>query len=99
MDALHDAMQLRIHLTVGPEQTHGILCHFQPADCYPTCVRRFARRKQNTGLLKQINRLKSGRHVGSLSYTHTTILDRSEEHTSELQSRPHLVCRLLLENK
>src|SRR5690554_3783336 len=26
-------------------------------------------------------------------------LDRSEEHTSELQSRPHLVCRLLLENK
>src|SRR5690554_7678144 len=25
------------------------------------------------------------------------ILLRSEEHTSELQSRPHLVCRLLLE--
>src|SRR5690554_7769744 len=28
--------------------------------------------------------------------THCT---RSEEHTSELQSRPHLVCRLLLEKK
>src|SRR5690554_7341704 len=27
------------------------------------------------------------------------ISDRSEEHTSELQSRPHLVCRLLLEKK
>src|SRR5690554_7444820 len=26
-------------------------------------------------------------------------LSRSEEHTSELQSRPHLVCRLLLEKK
>src|SRR5690554_7188701 len=26
-------------------------------------------------------------------------LHRSEEHTSELQSRPHLVCRLLLEKK
>src|SRR5690554_404527 len=26
-------------------------------------------------------------------------LGRSEEHTSELQSRPHLVCRLLLEKK
>src|SRR5690554_7706534 len=25
--------------------------------------------------------------------------NRSEEHTSELQSRPHLVCRLLLEKK
>src|SRR3989442_7498120 len=31
----------------------------------------------------------------------TAILNvaRSEEHTSELQSRPHLVCRLLLEKK
>src|SRR5690554_6877623 len=33
----------------------------------------------------------------------TSFLDkthgRSEEHTSELQSRPHLVCRLLLEKK
>src|SRR5690554_1874158 len=27
------------------------------------------------------------------------LLMRSEEHTSELQSRPHLVCRLLLEKK
>src|SRR5690554_7669841 len=27
------------------------------------------------------------------------IHERSEEHTSELQSRPHLVCRLLLEKK
>src|SRR3989442_13996706 len=27
------------------------------------------------------------------------VLVRSEEHTSELQSRPHLVCRLLLEKK
>src|SRR5690625_3841434 len=35
-----------------------------------------------------------------ITYTHdegTTILPRSEEHTSELQSRGHLVCRLLLE--
>src|SRR5690554_7659554 len=29
----------------------------------------------------------------------TTFSYRSEEHTSELQSRPHLVCRLLLEKK
>src|SRR5690554_7701582 len=27
------------------------------------------------------------------------VRERSEEHTSELQSRPHLVCRLLLEKK
>src|SRR5690554_7469511 len=30
--------------------------------------------------------------IGSIDF-------RSEEHTSELQSRPHLVCRLLLEKK
>src|SRR5690554_7785829 len=29
----------------------------------------------------------------------TMSIERSEEHTSELQSRPHLVCRLLLEKK
>src|SRR3989442_11104234 len=29
----------------------------------------------------------------------TGAVGRSEEHTSELQSRPHLVCRLLLEKK
>src|SRR3989442_15416722 len=30
---------------------------------------------------------------------HSAERKRSEEHTSELQSRPHLVCRLLLEKK
>src|SRR2546422_3210467 len=29
----------------------------------------------------------------------TDVVQRSEEHTSELQSRLHLVCRLLLEKK
>src|SRR5690625_6001344 len=29
----------------------------------------------------------------------TSIFSRSEEHTSELQSRGHLVCRLLLDKK
>src|SRR3712207_8753653 len=29
----------------------------------------------------------------------TTTVERSEEHTSELQSRQYLVCRLLLEKK
>src|SRR5262245_54355041 len=35
-------------------------------------------------------------HVGSAIYN---ITPRSEEHTSELQSLRHLVCRLLLEKK
>src|SRR5690554_6741328 len=35
--------------------------------------------------------------VGALVFVDLVL--RSEEHTSELQSRPHLVCRLLLEKK
>src|SRR2546422_6487711 len=37
-----------------------------------------------------------GRHI---IYSFSAIQNRSEEHTSELQSRLHLVCRLLLEKK
>src|SRR3989442_593299 len=43
-----------------------------------------------------------GRALGkrvSLSLLPRALPLRSEEHTSELQSRPHLVCRLLLEKK
>src|SRR5690554_7615307 len=36
--------------------------------------------------------------TGLTAYSGLTYI-RSEEHTSELQSRPHLVCRLLLEKK
>src|SRR5690554_7019015 len=35
----------------------------------------------------------------SVNTSNTSCSIRSEEHTSELQSRPHLVCRLLLEKK
>src|SRR5690554_7119650 len=38
--------------------------------------------------------------IGGTGIAHTRwATHRSEEHTSELQSRPHLVCRLLLEKK
>src|SRR3712207_8276199 len=40
----------------------------------------------------------SGRHIADLFSTGDT-WPRSEEHTSELQSRQYLVCRLLLEKK
>src|SRR5690606_39956137 len=36
---------------------------------------------------------------GSYANPNDPILNRSEEHTSELQSRENLVCRLLLEKK
>src|SRR2546429_5366565 len=38
--------------------------------------------------------------ISTISFTGGTVTGRrSEEHTSELQSRLHLVCRLLLEKK
>src|SRR5690554_7380423 len=40
----------------------------------------------------------TGSHA-SRGQTARNAVMRSEEHTSELQSRPHLVCRLLLEKK
>src|SRR2546429_5604845 len=42
---------------------------------------------------------KSSDHFPSSFSTTTARVTRSEEHTSELQSRLHLVCRLLLEKK
>src|SRR3712207_7211404 len=36
---------------------------------------------------------------GAVGQTERPVADRSEEHTSELQSRQYLVCRLLLEKK
>src|SRR5215813_15342682 len=45
-------------------------------------------------------RVSSQAFVHSGSQCHVLVsCPRSEEHTSELQSRPHLVCRLLLEKK
>src|SRR5437660_3188125 len=38
-------------------------------------------------------------HVTDSGIFHEVYAPRSEEHTSELQSRGHLVCRLLLEKK
>src|SRR3712207_7828230 len=52
-----------------------------------------------------IQRINSVAHVGTTApglkvHTHTYAhIIRSEEHTSELQSRQYLVCRLLLEKK
>src|SRR2546429_6904952 len=41
----------------------------------------------------------AGRRAEAAAQTPTRTGARSEEHTSELQSRLHLVCRLLLEKK
>src|SRR5690625_2938310 len=52
----------------------------------------------NIGLMKAVKRFDPDRGVRLVSFA-VHWIRRSEEHTSELQSRGHLVCRLLLEKK
>src|SRR2546429_5726775 len=59
---------------------------------FRSCRRRHRRNVLNAGLFAPRLRSKN------LTWRLTSCV-RSEEHTSELQSRLHLVCRLLLEKK
>src|SRR3989442_8060731 len=59
---------------------------------------RGARMKIEQDRIEILSGVRHGLSLGSpLAFTIEN--KRSEEHTSELQSRPHLVCRLLLEKK
>src|SRR5439155_20092309 len=61
-----------------------------PASSCPTCCR-LSRRSASRSLTPYVCR--------RYATEPRTCAGRSEEHTSELQSRGHLVCRLLLEKK
>src|SRR5947208_13487285 len=50
-------------------------------------------------LLAVFGRSNTGFFIGTIVFATTMSILRSEEHTSELQSPDHLVCRLLLEKK
>src|SRR5687768_17810866 len=56
-------------------------------------------RPVQTGSYERSENLGSEAQKSAGSHTNVTTRVRSEEHTSELQSRLHLVCRLLLEKK
>src|SRR5437870_10292760 len=66
---------------------------------YTTLFRsvRFEGTESSDALLS--NAQKSFQLFGRPHVSAQQMIDRSEEHTSELQSRGHLVCRLLLEKK
>src|SRR2546429_1518084 len=67
---------------------------------YTTLFRSYARGHDPRGLMtgeqQQAALVASHKIIGVASFRQS---QRSEEHTSELQSRLHLVCRLLLEKK
>src|SRR3989442_3747944 len=59
-----------------------------------------ARNKMHTHSSDQVLFVTAGKGIIATETEQQIIVPgRSEEHTSELQSRPHLVCRLLLEKK
>src|SRR3712207_7350134 len=67
-------------------------------------ISKVATRKASEMALQVINEATDQTVGGSADLTHSNLtvtrgLKRSEEHTSELQSRQYLVCRLLLEKK
>src|SRR2546422_7483260 len=66
----------------------------------PPSVRSSFRSREWSSLIHPLPSMTASSSVGSRRAT-ASLSDgpRSEEHTSELQSRLHLVCRLLLEKK
>src|SRR5437764_12628950 len=55
--------------------------------------------EQPGGVALAVDRPHLHRQTGAMRGRHEFRVDRSEEHTSELQSPMYLVCRLLLEKK
>src|SRR5687768_17890049 len=67
---------------------------------YTTLFRSSARlTHQSAGPPESLRRRKEEARLVGMAVSASCNVDRSEEHTSELQSRLHLVCRLLLEKK
>src|SRR5206468_11928635 len=92
--SLHDALPIY--------RNHGVWCGGVPVLCLvPGTLRRSGIRSSQPEDLPLIVSPASGasRHIVLHSSTSLRISSRSEEHTSELQSRSDLVCRLLLEKK
>src|SRR5690625_6675449 len=78
------------------------------ADTVPAATAACAIRVRTSTICSSLEPLPSGLDANAVFTTGSPyspaqcirfIADRSEEHTSELQSRGHLVCRLLLEKK
>src|SRR2546422_1734942 len=90
--SLHDA--LPILLTLEPGSTRR-----SPRTDRSTGARREQRPRGRRHRARRADPVAELRPGASREAAHQVVALRSEEHTSELQSRLHLVCRLLLEKK
>src|SRR5256884_1588825 len=71
----------------------------RPFRCRHLALRRHTAVNQTVGIVPSANLKPGNPFTFSVSLVMWLTAMRSEEHTSELQSRLHLVCRLLLEKK
>src|SRR5947209_10587583 len=103
---------MRVDFVIGGTQKGGTsaldsFLRQHPEICMPTTRKElhfFDREEENTDYKKYHANFKpkaQHRVIGEASpiYMYWETAPRSEEHTSELQSRQYLVCRLLLEKK
>src|SRR6266511_5349821 len=81
--------------TGAPEAACSWAAEVTSRDLRPACVREL-----RVDLLVHVGEpALEVRDLAGLPFRHEGVEERSEEHTSELQSRENLVCRLLLEKK
>src|SRR3989442_4844315 len=71
--------------------------YFSDVTAFGSSIKRLCIESKNSSEIEAESQLKED--VRSFLTLCIIVKYRSEEHTSELQSRPHLVCRLLLEKK
>src|SRR5690606_34953446 len=103
------AQGVTVHTAQGPETFDGVVmaCHSDQAlrllGAQATANERdllgAIRYQPNRAVLHTDTRLLPQKRSAWAAWNYERAIQRSEEHTSELQSRENLVCRLLLEKK
>src|SRR5690606_40019673 len=91
--SLHDALPIWVHRRTTRDLNLGVRCALTINDFFAITGLCYGHRSR----LSTKMRFRTVSLVGTVSSSCDDV--RSEEHTSELQSRENLVCRLLLEKK
>src|SRR5206468_8341647 len=92
--SLHDALPIWRAQPLG-QPVERMMISWPPS---PTSAQSFSMRSTRPGNTRSLSASASPQ-VGNADWRWLRVSARSEEHTSELQSRSDLVCRLLLEKK
>src|SRR5690554_7704583 len=96
--ATPNSFSLRVKV-LRPQPSNAAASPRRPAACSNAASSKI---RSNTGVASSSRLLAPSCKAPSAHWRKAccqSLASRSEEHTSELQSRPHLVCRLLLEKK